>query len=374
MTRRTLILALAAALGGPAAAPVAGQVTVGMGADYMGYTFEEGLGASAAQLFMVPVAVRFPMNVLTLDVYSAWAQGRVEQDDVAYTLQGPVDTRVKVSWQATPWVLLSVGAGIPTGNATHDAEEAVVSSVLAMDLLGFREATWGTGAQVTSSIATATRAGAWGIGLAGAYSVNREFEPQADTKYQPGNEARVRLGVDRNIGSNTLTAGATFMTFAADQTKGWNLFQAGNRFRVDATYAFRAGSGVWTLYAADLWREHGDLTPRIVNDADEVVGDTLIVMPSQNVFQAGLVGAIALGSRTFRPTLDLKLQQREEKDGRDEGSGWLVSVGGDLPLRLFSSWDFFPSAEVILGAVKDPAGASRRVTGASFTGTIRWGS
>ena len=356
-------------------APAAAQQSIGVGAEYMGFTFAEGLGASAAQLLMFPVAVRFPVRSLTFDVYAAWAQGKVERDDVAYTLQGPVDTRLKVSWEATPWALLSVGASLPTGNSTHDSEEAVVSSVLAMDLLGFREATWGTGAQITSSLATAMRAGSWGIGISGAYAVNNEFEPSSemDLRYQPGNEARVRIGVDRNIGTNTFTAGATLMTFAEDQADGRNLFQAGKRIRFDAAYAFRAGGGVWTLYAADLWREHGDLNLPFVNDAGDIVGDTIITTPSQNLVVGGVIGAIALGSRTFRPQVDFKLQDRQEAGGTNEGSGWLMSAGGDIPLRLFGSWDFFPKALVIIGGVKDATGASKKITGAELSGTVRWG-
>jgi hypothetical protein len=367
--------ALALALAAGLAAPVAAQQSIGVGAEYQGFTFEEGLGASAAQLLLFPVAIRFPVSSLTFDVYAAWAQGKVERDDVAYTLQGPVDTRVKVSWEATPWALLSVGASLPTGNSTHNGEEAVVASVLAMDLLGFREATWGTGAQITSSLATAMRAGGWGIGISGAYAVNNEFEPSSEVelRYQPGNEARVRIGLDRNIGTNTFTAGATIMTFAEDQADGRNLFQAGNRIRFDVSYAFRAGGGVWTLYAADLWREHGDLNLPFVNDAGDIVGDTIITTPSQNLIAGGMIGAVALGSKTFRPQVDFKMQARQEAGGTDEGSGWLMSVGGDLPLRLFGSWDFFPKAQVIIGGVKDATGVSKKITGAEFSGTVRLG-
>jgi hypothetical protein len=355
--------------------PLSGQQTIGVSTEYLGYSFDDGLGASAAQLLMIPVAIRLPLNALTLDIYSAWAQGRVERDDVAFTLQGVVDTRVKASFQATPWALLSVGANIPTGNATHTGAEAVVSSVLAMDLLGFREATFGTGLQITSSVATAMRAGAFGIGMAAAYAVNGEFEPSSelDLRYQPGNEARVRIGIDRNIGTSTFTAGATFMTYAQDQADGTNLFQAGNRMRFDASYAFRAGSGVWTLYATDLWREHGDLTLPFVDASNTVFGDTTIVTPSQNLIVAGLVGSMSIGSQTFRPQIDFKLQNRTESDGRDEGSGWLVGAGGDLPMRIFGSWDFFPKASVTFGAIKDPAGVSQGVMGAEFGGTLRWG-
>src|SRR5665811_1131303 len=153
------------------AAPLGAQATVGASLDYMGYSFGEQLAASAVQLLMVPVAVRFPVtNAFSLDLYSAWAQGRVERDDVAYNLQGLVDTRLKASYQATPWALLGLGVSLPTGNSTHDGEEAIVASVLSSDLLGFRESTWGTGFQATTSVATAMRAGQFGVGVAAAYS------------------------------------------------------------------------------------------------------------------------------------------------------------------------------------------------------------
>ena len=35
--------------------PVSAQYAVGGGVDYLGYAFDAGLGAEAAQLFMVPV-------------------------------------------------------------------------------------------------------------------------------------------------------------------------------------------------------------------------------------------------------------------------------------------------------------------------------
>jgi len=219
------------------------------------------------------------------------------------------------------------------------------------------------------------RAGAFGIGFAGAYSVNGEFEPstELDLRYQPGNESRLRVGIDRNIGTNTFTAGATFMTYAEDRADGQNLFQSGNRMRFDATYAFRAGAGVWTVYAADLWRENGDLTLSLVDNQGALVGDTTLVTPSQNLLVAGFVGAIGVGAYQFRPQVDLKLQQRKEGDGRDEGSGWIIDAGGDFPVRLLGAYDLFPKARILFGSMKDPTGVGRGILGAEFTGTVRWG-
>ncbi len=378
MTARTsrLALALAVLATGVLTAPAMAQRTIGVAAHYTGYSFDEGLGAEAAQLLLYPVALRLPLgDKLRLDVSSAWAQGKVERDGVQFTLQGVTDTRVKLSYNATPWALVSVGATLPSGDATNDAEEAVVTSVLATDLLGFREATLGSGPALTTSVATATRIGAWGVGLAGAYSVRGEFEPSADADltYRPGNETRIRVGLDRNIGTNTFTAGATFRTYTADQARGRNLFQAGNRFRVDATYAFRAGAGVWTIYAADVIRENGDLTLDIVDAVGSVVGDTTIVTAKQNLAVAGFVGSVGLGGGfVFRPHVDFRYQKRTEPDGADRGSGWLVAAGGDLPLRVFGAYDFFPKARILVGSIKDVNGVGVRLLGAELSGTVRW--
>ncbi|MEE2897423.1 MAG: hypothetical protein VX815_03050 [Gemmatimonadota bacterium] len=358
------------------ASAVSAQITIAIGTDFMGYTFDEGLGATAAQLLMVPVALRLPLgDAIGVDVAASWAQGKIERDNTTFTLQGPTDVRLKLSWSATPWALVSFGASLPTGNSMHDGEEAIAASVLATDLLGFREATLGTGASVTSAVATAARVGGWGIGVAGAYSVRGEFEPSADQDltYQPGNETRLRVGLDRNIGNSTFTMGGTVMDYSSDLANSRNLFQAGRRMSFDATYAFRAGAGVWTIYAADMIRENGDLTLSIVDDVGSVVADTAITTAKQNLMVAGFVGSIGVGSGfVFRPHIDFKMQERTEPDGSDDGSGWMLSAGGDFPVRVFGGYDFFPKARLLYGSITNGAGDGINVIGAEFTATVRW--
>ena len=384
MTRRigpgAAAFALAAALAfalGPA--PVAAQ-TVGVGVDYVGYDFEDGLNAESARLFMIPVAVRVPVGQsLRFDLYSAWADGRVSQAGTTYQLTGPVDTNIKGSWQALPGVLVSLGANLPTGNSTHDDEEALVASVLSTDLLGFRESTWGTGFALTSSVAVARTVGTFGLGIAAAYAARNGFEPSegAQLTYQPGNEIRVRAGFDKNFGNSTLTFGATFINYAEDKVSDdlgddRNLFQAGNRIRFDATYAFRAGAGVWTVYAADLMRANGDLRIAVVDDAGTLVGEDMLVTAKQNLLLGGLMGTVGLGSGfVFRPHVEFRSQSREEADGNDAGSGWILSGGGDIPLRIFGS-EFFPKARVHYGSIKDATGEGVGLLALEFQGTLRF--
>lgn len=376
MIRRGAGLALAAAL---MAAPVSGQTMVATGVDYLGYSFDNGLGADAAQLLLVPLAVRLPVSdAVTLDIFSAWAEGKVEQNNTQLSLSGPVDTGVKLGFQATPWALVSVSANLPTGNATHTGEEAVVASILSTDILSFRETSWGTGMAITSSVASAMRAGGFGLGIAAAYAARSSFEPSegATLSYTPGNEVRVRAGIDRNFGNATLTTGATFVQYTEDQVAeggaaAANLFQAGNRLRFDASLAFRAGAGVWTVYGANLMRERGDLFVDIIDGTGSVVDQTTIMTAKQNLLVAGVIGSVGLGGGfVFRPHVDVKIQSREEVDGSTAGSGYMLAAGGDIPFRIFGS-EFFPRARVYFGGIEDLTGATVSTLGAEFKGTIR---
>ncbi len=378
MIRRAAAGALLAALL-PIAAPLQAQSSVGVGIDYLGYDFDTGLNAEAARLLLIPVAVRVPAGqAVRFDLYSAWADGRVVQGGTTYQLTGPVDTSIKGSWQALPGVLVSIGANLPTGNSTHDDEEAVVAAVLSTDLLGFRESTWGTGLAMTSSVAVAQTIGTFGLGIAGAYAARSGFEPTdgSTLTYQPGNEFRIRAGIDKNFGTSTLTLGATLVSYAEDKVSDdlgsdRNLFQAGNRIRFDATYAFRAGAGVWTIYGANLMRNNGDLRVAVVDDTGSLVGEDMLVTAKQSLLMGGFMGTVGVGRGfVFRPHVEFRNQSREEADGNDAGSGWVLSAGGDVPLRIGGS-EFFPKARVHYGSITNSGGEGVSLLALEFKGTVR---
>jgi hypothetical protein len=316
-------------------------------------------------------------------VYSAWADGRVQVEGQELKLSGPIDTGVRAGIAATPWALLTIGVNVPTGVAQHDSEEAIVASVMSADLFGFHEATWGRGFAATSSLALASTVSGWGLGVAASYSLRGKFNPNADDnpatagdesalEYQPGQERRVRLGIDRNFGNSTLTLGGTFINYSEDQADGRNLFQAGNRFRADGSLAFRAGGGVWTLYAADLIRQKGDLSLVVLDALGDSTGVAAQDTPSQNLLVGGVTGHVALGGGfVFRPHVDGRLLTREDAAGSKAGSGWVVGLGGDIPVRIFGN-DFFPKARVLLGKMKDPDEASVSLFGLEFSGTMRF--
>ncbi|MFP3947279.1 MAG: hypothetical protein ACLFWG_00985 [Longimicrobiales bacterium] len=350
------------ALASPASAQL-DEPTLGVGTHFHGYSFDAGLGAEAASLLMVPVAFHAPLSgSLEVDVYGAWARGQVERGGQVLSMEGFTDTQVRASFGPAQWALLTVSLNLPTGEATHDAKEAVVASVLATDLLGFREANWGTGFGVTPGFATARQMGPWGVGLGASYRVAGGFEPTPTSSltYEPGNESRIRLGVDRNVGDGgKITAGFTYQRFETDRVGGQNLFEAGKRYRGDLSWAFRTGASTWTLFATDTWRDEG----RFPGATGPTAQTT-----SQNIAQIGVAASIPVGDvHRIRPRVDFQLQSR---DG--PGSGWLTGVGGDFPFRLFSVVDVFPNARFLVGSVEGPSARDVSMIGAELGGTIRW--
>ena len=376
-TRQISALALAAAMvmAGPLEAQNVDQA-LGISVNFQGISFDDALGLDAANLLMIPVAYQFTVtDRFSADLYSAWAEGRVERDDETFVLTGAVDTRVRASFQASPWAIFTVSAAIPTGNATHDSQEAIVASVLSSDILGFNEASWGTGFAVTSGLATVLRLGSWGLGLGASYRSSGDFEPSADEalSYSPGNESRVRVALDRNLGeTGKFTGGVSFQRFEVDKLDERNLFQAGDRIRGDMSFAFRAGSSTWNIFAANLWRSDGDLSLRLVDDTGAVLSDSIVTAGSQNLFMAGISAAVPVGSTVYlHPTVDVRVQDRNDNEV-DAGSGWVARGGFDLPLRLFRAFDFFPRVRGLLGKLKTEEGVSESFWGLETGATIRF--
>jgi hypothetical protein len=336
------------------------------------YRFADELDVQSARLFIVPVGYELSLSSrLTIDAYGAFARGDVEVGNETHTLQGIVDTRVRASIAATPWAVLTLGVNIPTGKASHDESEAIVASALSTELLGFREALWGTGLGFTTGIATASRIGETGIGFGASYRLASEFEPIADSAftYTPGNEARVRLALDRNIGTSKLTFGVTFQNYTADEAQGRQLFAPGNRFRVDGTYSFRtSNTSTWTLFATDVWRENGDVTLPL--QAGTVLTDTTFQAGQQNLAVFGLAGSVQLGSRTsLQPAADFRLLTRDS----GAGEGWLVAAGTDLPIRR-SGFEVVPNFRVSYGQLEDANDEKHPFWGGEVGLALRFGS
>jgi hypothetical protein len=364
---------LAAAVFGAAAPAVAqDRQTFAVAPSWQAYSFAEDLGVSSATLAILPVGYEVDVSrFVSFDIYTALARGDVKIGDESFTLQGLVDTRVRASLAVTPWAVLTAAINLPTGKATHDSEEAIVASALSTELLGFREALWGTGFGVTTGVATAWRTGSTAIGLGASYRLANGFEPSADTsfKYTPGNEARLRVAIDQNIGDSKLTIGATFQNYSDDRVDGRDLFAPGNRLRGDIAFSFRTGATAsWTIFAADVLRQNGDVSLQVVDLNGQELGDSTFSAGKQNLAVVGISGALRLGSAaSLRPAVDARVLTRDS----GEGEGWLLGFGADVPLRR-GGMDWIPGFRISRGAVEDQLDQRQSFWGGELSLTVRF--
>jgi hypothetical protein len=361
MTHRARFsIALVAALApvvavAPVEAQLASDFSVTVAPNYRAFSLDESLRASSASLLLLPVAVQVPLgNRFSVDAYSAYASGSVETEAGTLELSGPVDTQVRGTWGATSWARVTIGLNLPTGHGTHSAEEAEVAAVLSTDLLGFREARFGTGMGVTTGVALAHRLGDWGLGYGASYRLTGEFEPSDSTSavYSPGDEIVARVAADRNVGtSGKFTLGATYQHFSEDEAP-FNLFQPGARIRGDASYAFRAGSSAtMSVFLTDVWRQQGEVS--LLAAPDSVAA----TVGSQNLLIVG-AGMSLGGALQLAPRADLRILSHE--DGT--GSGWVGGAGVGMTTRA-AGIQLMPRVRVMFGGIESDAGESQGMTG-----------
>ena len=303
-----------------------GQVGLGTGASFETYTFAEpeNRGIESISLLTLPMQARVTvLRSLLIDVNAAYATGSVRfAGGTESSVSGPTDTDIALSYgigrdRGTVGAFVS----LPTGHATHTPEEAVAAGMIAADLLPFRITNWGTGGGAGVHGSLSVPAGSWNLGASAAYRMAREFEPitAPEFSYRPGNELRVRVGVDRTFGRagklNLALAGWFYGEDAQDENE---LYQSGNRYQALGSYAFRAGyRSMAVVYAGVLHRKNGVF---LTGQPDT---------PSQDLLLGGAGMRMPVGAVTLLPSVDLRVFRRE--DGLNQG--WLGGIGlaADVP-------------------------------------------
>jgi hypothetical protein len=374
VTARAVALALLLTL--PAGAAAHAQLRTGpaaTGVHFQGYSFDRALGIEAANLILLPAAWSVAAGRRAhFDIYTAWGRGAALIGGTEFTLSGPTDTRVRANISATPWAVVTIGLNLPTGRTGHTSDEARVAAVLGSDLFAFREANFGLGFGATAGVATAHRIGATGLGAGVSYRLAGGFEPRADTAftYTPGNELRVRIGIDRNIGRNKLTAGVTYQNFSSDQVDGIELFQPGGRWRGDVTYSFRTGAAAsWTAFLTDVWRDHGDVRFGVLDPATGAPTGERLRTGTQNLVVAGITGSWRLApSLLITPVIEARSLSRQDPGG----DGWLIGIGSGIPFTA-RGIDIAPAVRLNFGSVHGDDATGRRILGGELAISATFG-
>ena len=370
-TARTLAVSLLVALAWtatPAAAqigggPGGGQLGVGGWLETYSFADPERVGVESLTLFTTRFGAAATVSSrLRLEARGAFANGSLTlAGGTEATLSGLTDTEVRATVAVVPDALgLEVVGYLPTGEATLDAEEALVAGAVAADLLPLAVAQWGSAGALAVAVTGTRRLGRFGVGVTASYRLTGGYDPVTDSDftYEPGDELRVRVAVDHPVGrSGKLSFAAGMRRFGEDVGDERNLFQTGDRLELTGTYSFPAGlRGAGALYAALVMRDAGTF---LLQDD---------VMPSQDLFLAGGVLRLPLGGHHVLPRVDARLFRPD--DGA--GQGWVAGVGASMEMDAGGA-TIVPNLGARLGRVEGATGEGSSMTGFAGGLTVRFG-
>ncbi|HEY4130102.1 MAG TPA: hypothetical protein VGM50_05770, partial [Gemmatimonadaceae bacterium] len=216
--------------------------------------------------FSIPLYASMPITPsFGLDLGTAWVDSRVTQTSSGSTahsnISGLTDTQLRGTYVfGTDFVVLTAGLNLPTGQSTVSEKQALAASLIGSDFLAFPISNMGTGFGLTAGVAVARPVGDWNVGGGASVRRSSQYDPfdasGAGTPvlhYQPGNEYRLRAGVDRAIGTGRAALGLTYSKFA-DDNLGGSIYNTGDRYLTTASYDNALNGGTLTLSAWNLFR------------------------------------------------------------------------------------------------------------------------
>jgi hypothetical protein len=335
------------------------------GVEVRQYGFDSKFSIDHVRQIAVPFAVAVPLGRrFSFDIGTWYASTTVASDAGDDTFSGLTDTQVRLAYTfGADAVVASVVVNLPTGKETTTQAKFGTAAGASSNFLLFPVNTYGAGTSVTPGLAAATTLGSWNVGLAASVRWSAEYQPfndagADDIDYQPGVEARVRLGVDRLVGRSRLTFGGTFSTFANDEfsagaSTASATYSPGSRFLIDASYMAPAGSGTVSVYA---WNYH-----RLESSTDGIGG-------KENVLTGGLAGSFPIGTKAaFEPMVEGRLWSPAV------GKGSLFGAGAGLRLQLSPAIAFVPSGRIDVGSIRvADSGPSSSIFGWDLSGMLRY--
>jgi len=210
----------------------------------------------------IPVFVSMPMGSrASFDIGTAYARAQVSSGADRSDISGLTDVQLRAQYTlGSDRVVLTGGVNLPTGNATVSPDQLAAASLIGSDFLAFPVSNMGTGLAVTGGAAMAYPLGAWNLGAGASVRRSRAYEPfdvpGASFRYQPGDEVRLRLGVDRPVGEGRLALGATYAAFGHDDAGGFT-YNTGDRVIALGELTGRLGEQDYTVAAYNVFRAPG---------------------------------------------------------------------------------------------------------------------
>jgi hypothetical protein len=199
---------------------------------------------------------------LSFDVGTAYTRARVTSGADRSEISGLTDTQIRGSYTlGNDFVVLTAGVSLPTGNSSVNLDQLAAAGRIGNDFLGFPISNMGTGLAATGGVAIAQPLGAWSVGAGVSVRRSKAYEPfdvpGQSFRYQPGNEIRGRIGVDRPIAAGHFALGVTYAAFGREDAGG-SAYNTGDRVIAQGTLTGLVGPHDYTVLAYNLFRAPGE--------------------------------------------------------------------------------------------------------------------
>ena len=259
---RSLAILAAAAL--PLAAQGIADGTVIAGPQFVSYTFGTGASAKSVNQVSIPFAIIIPFGErFTFDVSSSYANSQVRAGGATTSsISGLTDTQLRGNLMVGDnAAIFTVGVNIPTGKYTIATDQQEAAGQIGNDFLVYPVSGMGNGLGATGGVAIAKSLGTWNLGLGGSFRHSTQFDAYQQTtgalRFTPGDEYRVRAGLDRPVGDGRFSVGLTYSKFGKDAADT-KTFSTGDRALGQLNYSTAMGTGDFQVSAWNLYRAAGE--------------------------------------------------------------------------------------------------------------------
>jgi hypothetical protein len=328
--------------------------TVIAGPQFVSYTFGTGVAARSVSELAVPFAVIIPFGSrLTFDLSSSYANVEVKAGGArTSTINGLTDTQLRGNIAMGDNTVFTLGLNLPTGQYAVPSGEQEAAGQIANDFLLYPVASMGTGLGATGGIAFAQPLGSWNLGIGGSVRHSASFDAfqvvTSELHFAPGDEYRLRVGLDRPVGDGALALGVTYSKFGPD-TADSTTFATGDRALAQGSLALPTSAGDVTISGWDLYRAAG-----------QMIGDRA---PPENVSSINVAVGFHAGGLYIQPSAEERFWQ---VDGIKAGT--LGMLGMRLRFAV-GGVSVNPSASYVVGKLYSAQDGTRTdVTG--FKGMI----
>ena len=328
---------------------------------FLQYHLKDPAGETVSQV-AIPLFVSVPLSErFTFDIGTSYARSRVVAGSTTSEISGLTDTQVRGNLTlGSDFVVLTAGLNLPTGTSSVTLDQFAAAGLIGNDFLAFPISNMGTGFAVTGGIAVARPVGEWNLGVGGAVRRSTSYEPfdipGQTLRFQPGNEYRARVGVDRTVGAGRVALGLTYSAFGKDDVGG-SVYNTGDRVIAQGVYSAAMPGHELTLAAYNVFRAPGSYA------SGEPTGRENIA----NLFAS--VGLNALGT-LVEPSVELR-HWLQNVPATTTGTSTIParsqsSVLGTLGVRTrvtVGGMRLFPSVGYTAGSLATSDGAHAGLTG-----------